>query len=102
MQKYIYDVYSKDGSKIMSQVTSIDISKALGVNLSKVSDYAKKEKLYKRTYRFVIVGKQERAESKDDIPVQMLKEWDNVRNLFRNVVWVKEYSSGAKILKVGC
>ena len=40
MQPYLYDVYTKDGSLIISEMTSRQIADALGIRKNAIPDYA--------------------------------------------------------------
>ena len=98
MKQYLYDVYTDDGSKIMSEVTSREIADCFGIRLTIIATYAKEDKPYRGKYWFVRVVKNSSDETLTYLPQSLLKEWDKVRNLFQNVIWVKNYSPGVKVL----
>lgn len=100
MKAYLYDVFSADGSMIISEVTSRQISDALGIPMKTVSTCSNSGILYNGKYRFKRSGKYVGKEEKENtIPKSMFDEWDEVRKLFSNVKWVKEYEPGVRKLR---
>lgn len=93
MKLIYYDVYTKDGTKIMSRKTSREISNELGIAISSVSRCADYDKYYKGTYRFVKLVSNEEIKT-NNIPEELWKEWDKVRTVFKNVIWVSQCESG--------
>lgn len=98
MKLIYYDVYTKDGTKIMSRKTSREISNELGITISSVSRCVDHDKYYKSAYRFVKLDSNEEAK-KNDIPEEMWEEWNKVRTMFKNVIWVTKYEFG--VIRLG-
>lgn len=104
MKLIYYDVFTKDGIKIMSNKTSREISETLGIAMTAVPRYADYGKCYKGKYRFVKLEGNNDEIKNGGIPEELWKEWDRVRAVFKKVIWVTEYEYGVKRLgtkKVG-
>lgn len=101
MQPYLYDVYAKDGSLLISEMTSRQIADALGVRKNAIPDYARNRRLYNDKYIFARSGAEVSVVEKENsgMTESFLKEWENVRNMFKNVIWVKKYEPGVKKLR---
>lgn len=101
MQPYLYDVYTKDGSLIISEMTSKQISDALGIRKNAIPDYARNKRIYNDQYIFVVSENEVITVEKENngMTEKLMEEWEKARNLFRNVIWVKEYKPGVRRLR---
>lgn len=101
MQPYLYDVYAKDGSLIISEMNSRQISDALGIRKNAIPDYARNRRIYNDQYIFARAGEEVITEKKENSSMtdKLMEEWENVRNMFKNVIWVNKYEPGVKILR---
>lgn len=101
MQPYLYDVYTKDGSLIISEMTSRQIADALGIRKNAIPDYARNRRIYNDQYIFVVSGNEVIAEKKENsgMTEKLMEEWESVRSLFKNVIWVNKYEPGVKKLR---
>lgn len=101
MQPYLYDVYTKDGSLIISEMTSRQIADALGIRKNAIPDYARNRRIYNDQYIFLVSGNEVITEEKENsgMTESLLKEWEYVRNLFKNVIWVKKNEPGVRKLR---
>ena len=101
MQPYLYDVYTKDGSLIISEMTSRQIADALGIRKNAIPDYARNRRIYNDQYIFVVSGNEVIAEKKENsgMTEKLMEEWENVRSLFKNVIWDNKYEPGVKKLR---
>lgn len=101
MQPYLYDVYTKDGSLIISEMTSRQIADALGIRKNAIPDYAKNKRIYNGQYIFAISRNEVITEKKENsgMTEKLMEEWENARCLFKNVIWVKKYEPGVRKLR---
>lgn len=101
MQPYLYDVYTKDGSLIISEMTSRQIADALGIRKNAIPDYAKNKRIYNGQYIFEKSGNEVITEKKENsgMTEKLMEEWENARCLFKNVIWVKKYEPGVRKLR---
>ena len=79
MQPYLYDVYTKDGSLIISEMTSRQIADALGIRKNAIPDYARNRRIYNDQYIFVVSGNEVIAEKKENsgMTEKLMEEWES-------------------------
>lgn len=101
MQPYLYDVYTKDGSLIIREMTSRQIADALGIRKNAIPDYARNKRIYNEKYIFAISGNEVITVEKENSGMtdKLMEEWENARSLFKNVIWVNKYEPGVKKLR---
>ena len=96
MARTLYDVYDRDGNKLIGEMTSSEIAKALDVSSNYVAKCACDEVCLRNKYK--IVKKEEKTEKKDSFRSLLLTNWDKIRAPFLEVIWVKEYGPGVRKL----
>lgn len=87
-----YNVYD-NAQLILENATSGEIKKVLGCTTICINNYAEEKMKYKGRYTFEI------TESEGvEVDGKFVKEWREVVNLFKNVIWVE---SGGRKLCIG-
>lgn len=96
MSKAYYDVYDRQGNKLIEEVTSKEIGEALEYSPAYVAKCACDEVYLGNKYK--IVKREEKIDEKDTFKSLLLSNWDKFRAPFLKVIWVKEYGPGVRKL----
>lgn len=104
MRTNLYDIYDKDGKRIIESKTGKEIAKILDVPDHRVTKCKYNGQKLKGIYTIVKVGEKasERAKEvkkqQDAVKRLLVKEWEKTRAPFLKVTWVKEDGRGVKKL----
>lgn len=98
MARALYDVYDREGNKIIGEMTSTEIGKALNVSTSYVAKCENEEKYLRNKYKIVKVKKQ--SSDNNTVKNLLLNKWDETREPFLKAIWVKEDGPGIKKLTI--